>query len=275
MHELSAIRSVAGESVLLAGGGAAILLQLADPRVARGVAEHSDFAARPFDRLIGTLDYIYAVVFAEDAEARAAVRLVNRAHGPVRGEGGEGGEKPAYSAFDPDAQLWVAATLYRTAVHLDGLLFGERSAAFAERLYADYAVLGTRLQMPAAAWPPTRAAFADYWAGRIAELEGSIGDEARSTAHALLFPAALPRPLRPVLPLVRLVTAGLLPPGIRAAYGIRWTPHAERVFRAWIAAARVLFPLLPAALRHAPRDAALRRLRRRLQYAGVDRRGRP
>lgn len=39
------------ESVLLLGGGRALLMQAAHPLVAAGVADHSDFTADPFDRL--------------------------------------------------------------------------------------------------------------------------------------------------------------------------------------------------------------------------------
>ncbi|MCW2861584.1 MAG: hypothetical protein JWP48_3292 [Actinoallomurus sp.] len=39
------IHWVAAEPALLAGGGRALLLQLAHPKVARGVADHSDFAS--------------------------------------------------------------------------------------------------------------------------------------------------------------------------------------------------------------------------------------
>jgi uncharacterized protein (DUF2236 family) len=49
------MRLVAREGALLAGGARAILLQIAHPAVGRGVAEHSDFAGRPLDRLRATL----------------------------------------------------------------------------------------------------------------------------------------------------------------------------------------------------------------------------
>jgi uncharacterized protein (DUF2236 family) len=49
------LRDIAGEAILLAGGGRAILMQIAHPAVGRGVAEHSDFASRPLDRLHATM----------------------------------------------------------------------------------------------------------------------------------------------------------------------------------------------------------------------------
>ena len=44
-----------GEALILAGGTAALLMQLAHPAVAAGVAQHSDFRADPFARLRRTL----------------------------------------------------------------------------------------------------------------------------------------------------------------------------------------------------------------------------
>ena len=41
------LADIGAEGILLAGAGRAILLQIADPRVGHGVADHSDFAQRP------------------------------------------------------------------------------------------------------------------------------------------------------------------------------------------------------------------------------------
>ena len=56
------LADIGAEGVLLAGAGRAILLQIANPRVGHGVAEHSDFAERPMDRLRATMTYVYAVI---------------------------------------------------------------------------------------------------------------------------------------------------------------------------------------------------------------------
>ena len=149
------------EGVLLLGGGAAILLQLADPRVARGVALHSGFRDRPLDRLIGTLDYVYAIGFGDDEMARAAVRAVNARHAPVRGEAV--GQDPAYNAFDADAQRWVASTLLAVALELEERLWGPLDTTTADAIVRGYAPLGVRLQADAAGWPGSRAEFDAWW----------------------------------------------------------------------------------------------------------------
>lgn len=262
-------RRHAAEGVLLLGGGAAILLQLADPRVAHGVARHSDFAGRPLDRLFGTLDYVYAIGFGDDETVGRAVRRVNARHVPVRGDT----PAPGYSAFDADAQRWVASTLLATALALEERLWGPIPAAEADAIVRRYAPLGGQLQAGRAGWPATRAEFDEWWQARLAVLE--VGDDARRVARTLLGGgAALPPGARILLPVVRLVTAALLPARLRAAYGFRWTPRAERVSSAWLRGIALVWPLLPRLVRHAPMRASLRRARLRNRYAEREPQGR-
>jgi uncharacterized protein (DUF2236 family) len=257
-------RDHAAEGVLLLGGGAAILLQLADPRVGRGVAEHSDFRHRPLDRLIGTLDYVYAIGFGDDDLVTAVVETVNARHHPVRGPADEG--RPAYSAFDADAQRWVASTLLATALRLHERLRGPLDTRTADAIVRSYGQLGTSLQAARRGWPDSRDEFDAWWDERVAAL--TVGPEARSVARTLLSGAsALPFGSRALLPLVRLITAALLPAPVRDAYGFRWTPRAERVADAWLDAIAAIRPLLPRFVRHAPMRASLRRVRRRSRYA--------
>ena len=99
--EGSITRRVNRENILLLGGGRALLMQLAHPKVAAGVDEHSDFRSQPVRRLRRTIRMTMAIVFGDRETAQAAARAVNRAHGRVRGAG--------YSALDPDLLLWVHA----------------------------------------------------------------------------------------------------------------------------------------------------------------------
>lgn len=261
----------AAEGVLLLGGAAAILLQLADPRVARGVARHSGFRDRPLDRLIGTVDYLYAVGFGDAQLTAAAVRAVNLAHRPVHGRTDADG--PAYDASDPDAQRWVASTMLAVALELHERLWGKLDDATADAIVRGYAPLGTRLQASPAGWPTTRAQFEAWWDERLATAH--VGDDARLVARTLLSGAsALPRGIRWLLPPVRLITAALLPEPVRTAYGFRWTPRAEHAAEAWLAGLAIVWPLLPRFVRHAPMRASLRRARRRSRYAGHEPRGR-
>src|SRR3989475_11664523 len=80
------LRRVSREPAVLFGGGCALLLEVAHPLVAAGVAEHSDFRRDPFGRLQRTLAAITAIALEPRPAALAAARAVASAHERVRGE---------------------------------------------------------------------------------------------------------------------------------------------------------------------------------------------
>lgn len=231
------MQDVAGEGILLAGGAAAILLQVADPRVAAGVARHSDFAERPLDRLHGTLTYLYVLAYGTEDEQHRVARLVGEAHRPVPG------------ARDAELQRWVAATLYWTAARIHELVLDPVD----DDLYLEYARIGTALGMPAALWPEDRAAFDEYFSAYPL----AVGDDARQIARDLLRPR--PWWLRRLSPTLTLVTAGLLPPAIRDAYGL---PFDAARYDRFVSRARRWYPRLPGRIRELPMRRILRTFRR-------------
>lgn len=257
MARVSTLRETGGDAILVAGGARAILLQIANPAVGAGVAAHSDFSARPLDRLHGTLMYCYAQAYGTDADRAAVARRVNTAHGPV--SDAAGAASPAYSAFDPALQLWVAATLYDTAVQIHDLVFGPLPAPAADELYREYAALGTGLQMPAELWPETRSDFRAWFDAEVDRLD--VTPDAARVAAQLLTLRQAPLWLRASLPVVRLVTAGLLPPRLREPFGFRWTPRQQRRFDRMLRVVRVIWPAVPRGIRFLPVRYYLRRLR--------------
>ncbi|WEO75756.1 oxygenase MpaB family protein [Cryobacterium sp. SO2] len=260
------IRDIAPESVLVLAGGRAILLQLANPAVGHGVARHSDFAARPLGRLSGTLAYVYAVTCGTPLDRAVAVRRVALAHRPVHSAGEQpagahsvdspSAGTPAYNAFDPQLQLWVAATLYESATRMHDLVYGPLGDDDAESVYRDYGVLGTALQVPPGLWPEDRRAFAAYWRRATAEL--STDATTRGVADRLLHPRAGPVWLRLAMPLARLMTTGLLKPEERALFALPWSAGRQRRYDALVGTVRLIYPRLPSRLRHAPMRHYLR-----------------
>src|ERR1700716_100597 len=107
-EEDSITRRVNRENILLLGGGRALLMQIAHPKVAAGVDEHSDFRTHPIRRLRRTILMTMAIVFGDRETALRAARPVTQVHGRVQGQG--------YRALDPDLLLWVHATLFDTAL---------------------------------------------------------------------------------------------------------------------------------------------------------------
>jgi len=252
------LADIAPESVQLAGAGRAILLQLANPAVGHGVARHSNFVADPLKRLNGTLSYIYALTNGTPAQRDRVAAWVSRAHLPVRAEVAADGSHPAYDATDPALQLWVAATLYDSAMRVYDAVFPALAPDVADTVYREYEVLGTTLGMPAGLWPATRQDFADYWDTQVASLR--VDDTIRGVAQDLLAARNAPWWIRVAMPLARFLTAGLLPPAVREAYGFPWSPRRDKLLRALFHAAAVLVRVTPAWIRHAPMRHYLRRL---------------
>ncbi len=231
----SGYREYAAEGTLIAGGGAALLLQLADPVVASAVAAHSGYARDPVGRLAHTLRYVYAVSLGPDAVRQVAAERVQRAHAGIPG------------ADDPVHQLWVAATLYRVGTQVHEVVFGRMSDELADEVYASSAALGTMLEVPASAWPADRTAFGTYWDATVAELD--VGDDARAVANGILRPVAAPLWMRAAMPTGRTITAGLLPPRIREAYGFADRPRA---FRRAVGVLRAAVRVTPRGIRRMP-----------------------
>jgi uncharacterized protein (DUF2236 family) len=235
MSRSAGFERYARDSTLVLGGGAAILLQLADPVVGAGVASHSAFADDPMRRLRHTLGYVYAISVGSPEQVRRVAGFVDRAHAGVPG------------ATDPDRQLWVAATLYRVGVDVHHLVHGPLDESVADELYAASALLGTALQMPAERWPSDRSAFEKYWADATRALE--VTDDARGVARDLLHPRRVPLWVKAGMPLGRTLTAGLLPPSLRDAYGLS---HDERRFRRAVGVARAAARVTPRRVRELP-----------------------
>jgi uncharacterized protein (DUF2236 family) len=248
----SAIRRVAGEACVLGGAGRAILLQVAHPKVAKGVAEHSRFTDDPMARLRGTLNYVYGITFGTAEEAEWVAGAVRRIHTRVVG--------PGYSADDPELQLWVAATLYESASQTYDLAFGPMPADMAEELCRQEVYTATSLGCPAELWPASVEAFRDYWQRQVETLE--VSDEAKRICRDLMYARNLPWYVRTLIPINRFVTAGLLPERLRDAYGFAWSPRRERLFRLGVRVTRLTYPRIPRTLRRLPMTYYMRGFRK-------------
>ncbi|MBB6173566.1 uncharacterized protein (DUF2236 family) [Nocardiopsis mwathae] len=246
----AAIRRINREAVLLGGAGYAVLMQVAHPAVGQGVREHSDFAARPVNRLRGTLTFVYGQVFGTREEAERIARIVRAMHTKITG--------PGYDALDPDLQLWVAATLYDSGIRLYELTFGPLPPQDKDEAYRQASVFATSLGCPPETWPPSRDAFDAYWDRMVASID--VDDSAREIARALLAPA---NPLlRPLARFQAFLASGLLPPRIRDQLGLAWSEARQRRFDRLFSALRRVYPRLPAAVRTFPMRAYMWDMRR-------------
>ena len=244
------------EAALLLGGGRALLMQIAHPKVAAGVAEHSDFMADPIGRLKRTLQLSLALSFGTPAEIRRSANRINMTHQRVRGDG--------YSALDPELLLWVHATLIDSALVTYGTFIGRLSDSEAEEYYRQTQPVGALLGIPTARFPPTLAAFNGY----VAEvLAGPASPDATSCrlAAGVLKPPIRRLPGFASAPM-RVITTGLLPESLRRAYGLGWTAVERTAFGAARTLIRASVMATPANLRAIP---AARRAERRYLIAAL------
>jgi uncharacterized protein (DUF2236 family) len=237
------------EGVVLAGGGRALLLQVAHPQVAAGVEQHSDYQSDPWGRLFRTLDTTFKITFGDARTSdRAAARLRGR-HRTVRGTDDEGA---AYDARDPALLLWVWATLVETTQVVYERCVEPLSPAERERHYEEQQLFALACGIPDGYWPGDLAAFEDYYATMLFD-ELRVTPAARAVAHAIANPR-VPAPLRPAMAPNTLLTAGLLPPRLRADYGFDWGPGRERLLDLTLTGLRLSGRVTPRPLRHAPAD---------------------
>jgi uncharacterized protein (DUF2236 family) len=92
---------------LYIGGVAAVILELAEPRVRTGVWEHSSFRHEPVRRMRRTGLAAMVTVYGPKSAAEAMIARVVRQHAGGCGATPAG---VAYAADDPELLLWVQAT---------------------------------------------------------------------------------------------------------------------------------------------------------------------
>ena len=256
------------EAMLLLGAGPrALLLQIAHPSVAAGVAEHSNFRQDPWRRLDGTIRSYLTIVYGSTPAARAEVRRLNELHRGIRGSG--------YSARDPELALWVHATLIESTIAAYDAWLEPLSRDRRARFYDETKPVGLAFGIPDALLPSDIDAFDTYYDAMLAP-EGPVHPSpvARDLARTILRPPLAPLAklappeviyvVRPVLERIPIETyswamwpsVGLLPAGVREEYGLGWGP-LERAVSAWLVAGwQAWRPLIPTAWRWMPHARA-------------------
>ncbi|WP_254716325.1 oxygenase MpaB family protein [Actinomadura sp. WMMB 499] len=259
------LRLLGAEPIVGLGAGRALLMQLAHPGVARGVAEHSDFAERPLARLFGTLDFLLITAFGTPEQVERIAAKVRGIHTAVRGEG--------YSGNDPGLQLWVNATLIDSALYLHERLGrrGRPGEDEAEEYYRQARIVAEVLGCPLEEQPADLASFRAYMDEMVASLE--VDDNARKVAAAVLHPRKL-RALAPGLAVFRVVTTALLPEPFRERYGLPWGARHRRAAALVLGTAALGHRVTPGPLRRPPQALLVRLASHRVERTLRERRAR-
>ena len=249
--ERTVATQVLRERILALSWGSALLLHVAEPRIAQGVADHSVFLnnpARRGARLYSTANTMLDLLVGSPKDMEAAAARINAIHDRVFGFTREGDGMP-YSAHDPALLIWVHVALHVTLLKAYAALIGPLTLAEQDQYCREVAVVEPLLGIPDGLLPRDTRALRSEFDSRLLGL--SIGANARRIARGILSPV-VPLWASPVTRMARLCTVGFLPSSVRIAYGLPWGWRHARLFRGSLRAARWLVPCVPGRVRFVP-----------------------
>ena len=223
----SVIARVHGDvTSMMAGGIAALLLQMLHPQALAGVWDHSDVHEDMLGRLRRTARFIAVTTYGERDSAESAIAKVKRIHGQVSGTLPDGTH---YRADDPHLLAWVHVA--GAIMFLEGWRrYGEpgMSCADQDSYFAESGVIARMLG--ANPVPETRAAAEQL----VRDFCPQLGADARSREFRDLVLHAPARALAEagVQRLLMSAATDLLPPWARRMHGINIPTLATPPIRA-------------------------------------------
>ncbi len=249
--QLTMVRRLCRESIILLGGGRATLLQIAHPLIAAGVSEHSYFRNDPLRRLDRTMRLMLTLVFGSPDQVHQALRQFNAVHRQVNGTlshaQGQFTAGTPYRAEDPSLKLWVQATLIDTSLLVYHKFIGPLTEDERARFYEESKIIGGWLGIPYSLYPPFMNDFDRYMQDMLNGNTLTVTETARDLARAVMYPKAGVIP-RSSIRLLLFATAWLLPPHLRDAYRLPWRPAQQRMLGGIGNLYRILRPLTPPAI---------------------------
>ncbi len=203
---------------LYVGGVAAVILELAEPRVRTGVWEYSGFRANPVRRLRRTGLAAMVTVYGAQSTARGMISRISSLHGRVEGKTPSG---EPYRADDPELLNWVHATAAFGFLQAYHVYVAPISSADRDRYYREgrrtarlYGVTNS---------PTSEEELHCILAGMRERLEPSkiLSEFLRIMRESPILPVLL----RPVQPLLVGAAVALLPPWIHEILHLRESAH--------------------------------------------------
>jgi uncharacterized protein (DUF2236 family) len=131
--------------VLAIGGVAAVILELAEPRVRTGVWEHSSFRTDPLARMQRTGEATLITTYGPTKAAEARVAMVTRMHERVGGVTPEG---QTYQALEAELMTWVHVTAGWGFLNAYDRYVSPVGSADKDRYYAEGGRLGRLFGTP-------------------------------------------------------------------------------------------------------------------------------
>jgi len=197
---------------LFIGGVAAVIMELAEPRVRTGVWEHTTFRIDPIQRLQRTGLAAMVTIYGARGTAEAMIARVRRMHDRVAGLTPAG---QAYSANDPELLNWVQGTAAYGFLQAYHAYVRPLSDLERDRYYAEGSLAASLYGARAS---PSEAALEMRFEAMAHQLERSnILFEFLAIMHSAPI---LPLPLAPLQPLLIRAAIDLTPHWLRRIVGL-------------------------------------------------------
>jgi uncharacterized protein (DUF2236 family) len=210
---------------LFIGGVAAVIMELAEPRVRTGVWEHTTFRLNPIRRLRRTGVAAMVTIYGARSVAEAMIAGVRRMHDMVAGTTPSG---EAYCANDPELLNWVQGTAAYGFVQAYHTYVQPLSSSERDRYYAEN-VPAARLYGATGA-PTSEAELEMLFHVMAGRLERS--DVVLELLAIMRSAPILPLPLRLVQHLLVRAAVDLTPRWVRTR--LRLSGHGLRAWEAEI-----------------------------------------
>jgi uncharacterized protein (DUF2236 family) len=220
----SILRRVVAEPVMSLVIQRVLVMDVAHPKVAAAVEDHSRFQVHPWRRACVTVDAALRLVFGSTPVARGAAEQIYRTHDHIDGRVAAASGQPSagepYTAHDASLLLWVWATLVDSAEMAYTRWVRPFDARQAEEFYADMVAFARFVGIPPEILPVGRDAFAAYLDAMLdSDVMGSA-DASRSVARQILWYSHWSVPPS-VVRLERVLAVMTIDPRLRDRIGLR------------------------------------------------------
>jgi uncharacterized protein (DUF2236 family) len=241
---------VNGERILVIGWGCAILMQIAHPLVAEGVAHHSVFSdsfRAKIGRFWRTLDRMLRLTFGSVDDVWKAAQRIDQIHARVYGEREDSATR--YSARDIELLKWVHCTFVDSMLQTYSLFIRPLTDTELDDYVYKASIIGPLMGAPRGYFPESIDELRKYLQETLTSGKLKVDAQTFTLAKYVLDGVPIPLLQRGMKWYLRLSTAALLPHSLREAYGLRLSRTEEHIFHLTAALSRAAHPFIPTCLR--------------------------